>query len=159
MLGGRAKVAVQWCLFQAANVDCRYSASFGAAHVNGNGNGNGNDALPSYYQQQLSVSDEASRQELECIASQLGREEAAPIRPFSLNLYARRASHAECSSDGDAKLDNGPDNPAQDGEGNARSSAVDTEYRDRLARDVSAELGADQRPAQAFDIMDMLDAM
>ncbi|XP_032454766.1 protein OSCP1 isoform X1 [Nasonia vitripennis] len=115
--------------------------------------------------QVVAVSNKSMRKELETMAAQLGKEEAAPVRPFSLHLFG---------NDNDRSMDCTPDNcgyadridDMQDGNFNDdRNNRSVTEYKRNLVKNVNSEFSENDNkvaaPActKATDLMNLLDAM
>ncbi|OXU28763.1 hypothetical protein TSAR_003282 [Trichomalopsis sarcophagae] len=115
--------------------------------------------------QVVAVSNKSMRKELETLAAQLGKEETAPVRPFSLHLFG---------NDNDRSMDCTPDNcgyadridDMQDGNFNDdRNNRSVTEYKRNLVKNVNSEFSENDNkvaaPActKAMDLMNLLDAM
>lgn len=138
-----------------------YSSTYGRVH------GISNSSSSQSLSQVVAVSNKSMRKELETLAAQLGKEEAAPVRPFSLHLFANdnQDRNMDCTPD-NSKFDQRSIDDELDEEGNLnddRNQPVN-EYKHNLVENINSEFSDHEAAApaactEAMDLMNLLDVM
>lgn len=108
----------------------------------------------------VAVSNKAMKQELETLATQLGKEELknAPKRPFSLHLFTHE-SFMDCSPD-NSKLDVQDTKDEDDNSNNNTNRPAFNEYNRNLMQNIETEFSESETArTETMDLMNLLDIM
>lgn len=106
------------------------------------------------------------KNELDTLATQLGKEDNTPTRPFTLHLFANDNDKFMDSSPDQSKPTNTSSSPVKDEEGNVlvdetktSNNASGNDYKNNLIENINSQFSDLSPKREVMDLMKMLDVL